>query len=315
MKPFEVVYEEFSPALDSTVRAILDYLDIPVPTGLKIAPPRLQKLADQVSEEWVHRYKKLKGSPHTVRKPLKRSYFISSTPRTGSGLLAEALESTQLAGTPREYFDPVFEKHWLEKLSISADTEYFEKIQSAGTSPNGVFGAKVHWHQFEHLTAKLRRIHGSGVSDLELLQGTFPDLRYVFLTRRDKVRQAVSYHRAIQTGIWWLIRPQAARNEETPPTAPGPAPSFDFERIDHWVTRLTFFEAEWRRYFERLRVEPYEVVYEDFVGTYELTVLAIHRDLGLPISEGLKVAPPRLRKMADEVSEEWVQRYRELKGR
>jgi LPS sulfotransferase NodH len=314
LDPFEVVYEDFSHAIESTVLAILDYLNIPIPAGLRIPPPRLQKLADHVSEEWVHRYKELRTSTRGVRRSVNRSYFISSTPRTGSGLLAEALESTQLAGTPREYFDPIFEKHWLKTLSISADTEYFEKILSAGTTHNGVFGAKVHWHQFEHLTTKLRLIHGSGETDLELLRRTFPDLRYVFLTRRDKVRQAVSYYRAIQTGVWWLIRPSANGNQEAPPPVPVPAPPFDFERIDHWVTRLTFFEAEWRRHFERLRVEPFEMVYEDFVGTYESTVLAIHRYLGLPISEGLKVAPPRLQKMADEVSEEWVHRYREIKG-
>ena len=57
------------------------------------------------------------------------------------------------------------------------------------------------------------------LSDLELLRRTFPDLRYVFLMRKDKIRQAVSYDRAIRSGVWWSIPTQANCLTE----APGPA--------------------------------------------------------------------------------------------
>ena len=43
-----------------------DYLDLPISEGLKIAPPRLEKQADQVTEEWVERYKMLKATPLLV---------------------------------------------------------------------------------------------------------------------------------------------------------------------------------------------------------------------------------------------------------
>ena len=148
------------------------------------------------------------------------------------------------------------------------------------------------WHQFVHLTTKLRLIHGDDGSDLELLRRTFPDLRYVFLTRRDKVRQAVSYYKAIKTGVWWLIRPYGDRNQEIPP--PAPAPPVDFEQIHHWVTHLTFSEAEWHRHFERIGARPLKVAYEDFITSYESTVRAILRYLGLPHTGEVTVAPPRL---------------------
>ena len=77
------------------------------------------------------------------------------------------------------------------------------------------------------------------------------------------------------------------------------------------MTRLTEFESNWRRYFKRIGVEPFEVAYEDLVENHESTVHAILRYLDLPISEARSVAPPRLRKQADEVTEEWVQRYRD----
>ena len=169
--------------------------------------------------------------------PMSRSYFISTTPRTGSFLLAHALDSTGIAGRPQEYFDPNFENLWLERLGIASDAEFFEKVLPEGTTPNGVFSAKVHWHQFEYLAEKLQSVHGDGPI-LDLLERTFPGLRYVFLTRRDKVRQAVSYYRAIETNVWWSVQTDAVA--ERGRTAP--SPQFDYERIDHWVTRLANFE-------------------------------------------------------------------------
>ena len=108
--------------------------------------------------------------------PMARSYFISTTPRTGSFLLAHALDSTGIAGRPQEYFDPNFENLWLERLGISSDAEFFEKVVPEGTTPNGVFAAKVHWHQFEYLAGKLQSVHGDGPI-LDLLERTFPGLR------------------------------------------------------------------------------------------------------------------------------------------
>jgi trehalose 2-sulfotransferase len=240
--------------------------------------------------------------------PPDRSYFISTTPRTGSFLLAHALESTGIAGRPQEYFDPNFEELWLQRLGIASDAEFFGKILPEGTTPNGVFAAKVHWHQFEYLGRKLQAAHGDG-RILDLLKVSFPDLRYVFLTRRDKVRQAVSYYRAIETNVWWSAGADSRADQDPP----APAPEFDYERIDYWVTRLRDFETSWRRHFERAGVKPFEVSYEEFVVAYQPTVLAILRYLELPVTEGLRIAAPRLEKQADELSETWVRRYWEMR--
>jgi trehalose 2-sulfotransferase len=314
IEPFQVVYEDFLEAYESTLLAILGYLKIAIPAELRIVPPRLRKLADEVSNEWVKRFRELKRPSHVFSGPVNQSYFINTTPRTGGFLLAEALQSTRIAGRPREYFDPLIEKNWFLSHAQASDTQYLESVMADGTTSNGVFGAKVLWHQFALFTAQPRRIDGRTVSGAELLRRAFPDLRYVFLTRRDKTRQAVSYDRAIRTGVWWSIRSATTGNGNSPtPTAE--TPSFEFERIDEWVTRLSQFETSWRRHFQREGVEPFEIAYEDLVQDYEATVLAVLGYLGLPISTDLKIAPPRLEKQADLVTEEWVERYRRLKGR
>jgi trehalose 2-sulfotransferase len=313
LEPFEVVYEDFLVNYEPTVLAILRYLNIPIGAELKIVPPRLHKLADEISEAWALRYRELRPPARRARETTTLSYFISTTPRTGGFLLAEALQSTRIAGRPREYFDPVAEAQWVRDHAIAPSTEYLENALAAGTTKNGVFGAKVLWHQFAHLMNKPRAIEGSRASGVELLRRMFPDLRYVFLTRRDKVRQAVSYDRAIRSGAWWSIRTTANGDNHTP-AASAPPPPFDFEQVDTWVTRLSQFETSWRRHFQRVGVTPFEVAYEDLVLAYESTVVAILRYLDLPIPDELQIAPPRLQKQADEVTEEWVERYKRLKG-
>ncbi len=313
LEPFELIYEDFVEAYESTVLEILRHLKIPIPEGFQIAPPRLRKLADTVSAEWIGRYHELKRPARVVRRSAIRCYFISTTPRTGGYLLAEGLQSTRIAGRPREYFEPLFQRQCVQSQAIQSETAYFDHVLAAGTTPNGVFGAKVLWHQFVHLMDQLRLVHGDGLCKFDLLRRMFPDLRYVFLTRRDKIRQAISYDRAIRSGVWWWIRTDGDENQQPQSPAP-PTPPFDFEQLDDWVTRLSEFEASWREYFKRLGVKPLEVAYEDFVETYEPTILSILRYLDLPIADGLKVAPPRLRKQADLISDQWVRRYQELKG-
>jgi LPS sulfotransferase NodH len=153
---------------------------------------------------------------------------------------------------------------------------------------------------------------GDGAGDLELLKRTFPELRYIFLTRRDKVRQAVSYHRAISTGVWWSFRLNTSDHGAS--RALANFSQSDFEQIDYWVKELTNFESSWRRHFENVRVQPLEVAYEDFVESFESTVLDVLRYLGLPASEGMTIAPPRLQKQADATSEHWVRLYMEMKA-
>jgi LPS sulfotransferase NodH len=309
LEPFEVVYEDFLANYEPTVLAILRYLEIPVPADLEVVPPRLNKLADEVSEAWNRRYKELRGPARRTRETPGVSYFISTTLRTGGFLLAEALQSTRIAGRPREYFDPMLETEWTNRQVIAPNAEYLESVMAAGTTKNGVFGAKVLWHQFAHLVSKPREIEGSTASGAELLRRMFPDLRYVFLTRRDKIRQAISYDRAIRSGVWWSIR----HGDEQTPAPNALPPPFDFEQVDGWVSRLSQFETSWRRHFQRVGVTPFEIAYEDLVLAYESTVLAILSYLELPIADDLIIAPPRLEKQADDVTEEWVERYKRLK--
>jgi LPS sulfotransferase NodH len=97
----------------------------------------------------------------------------------------------------------------------------------------------------------------------------------------------VSYDRAIRSGVWWSIPIEANGKGEAPTPASVIAPPFDFEQIDEWVTRLTEFEVNRRRHVKRTGIEAFEVAYEDLVGNFESTVLAVLRYLDLPDPGGM----------------------------
>ena len=72
-------------------------------------------------------------------------------------------------------------------------------------------------------------------------------------------------------------------------------------------------ETSWQEYFTDGSIGPCVVVYEDFIRAYEETVVRILNFIDIPAPHDLELRAPRLQKQADELSEDWVERYRDLK--
>src|SRR4051794_41668542 len=81
----------------------------------------------------------------------------------------------------------------------SPDTydRYLEWALQQGTTPNGVFGAKLMWGYLGDFAELLRGIDGmAGLAVPALLDRALPDVRYVRVTRPGKGRPAGSLWRA-----------------------------------------------------------------------------------------------------------------------
>ena len=214
----------------------------------------------------------------------RTSYFICSNTRSGTSLLSEVLAHTGVAGHPEEYFGKDFEAGWFERLGASTYGDFVARVIERGSTPNGVFGAEMPtghgW--FAHFVNRLRGLpeyRNRTLSVPKLMSDIFSDPRYVWTTRRNKVRQAVSFWKAIQTGIWsW-------RSDEPPVLEK--EPEFSFEAIDHLVQAIVMREASWQEYFDDGGIVPFVVVYEDFVRGREKTALEILGYLDIPVPDGL----------------------------
>ena len=251
------------------------------------------------------------------------SYLVCATPRSGSTLLCETLRGTGVAGNPLEFFEALPEtgvpRRPLDYLvgledpdalglverapphnappysdlrgCVSYD-EHLAKVRREGTTPNGVFGAKIMWAHLEDLGRRL------GAADLgALVDELFDRPHFVWVRRQDTVRQAVSLWRAMQTQSW------RAENEPG-----GGEPRYSFAALHHLVSLLVAHDAAWERFFaatDRVLTLTYEEISSDLAGSLERTLA--HIDVEPP--DGALEALPNMRRQADERSDEWVAAY------
>jgi LPS sulfotransferase NodH len=235
----------------------------------------------------------------------KLSYTIWFSQRTGSSLLCEALGSTGLAGKPGE---------WLNKRELPAQdgpgsAEAFrEKLWQEGTSKDGIFGLKI---QHNAITQKLLELFKQlpdcpkePKSQSEIWSCAFPNGKHLFMTRRNKVRLAVSWWRAIKSDEWHRSHGSAGSSKDL-------KDAYHFPAIQHLILESDMLEAAAQEFFTEAGIVPMTLVYEDFIADYEGTVLKVLDYLGLRPAAKVSIAPPKFDRIADKISEEWVQRFRQ----
>ena len=237
------------------------------------------------------------------------SYVICAVQRSGSFLLCEALKNTGLAGFPEEYFlrgEGWEDNEWARQHGVSSRRDYLDLVFEQGTSSNGVFGTKIMWNDFHRMLKSLQQLaEYKDLAPPELMASLFPKVHYIWIVRRDKVRQAVSWAKAGQTDVY------AWTKGENP--LPKREPFFDFEFIDRLHQLIVEGEAGWQSFFEACGVQPFRVEYEELVEAYESTALRILDYLNIPYPRNLVFGERKLQKQADDLSEAWVQRYIQMK--
>ncbi|MDQ2742055.1 MAG: Stf0 sulfotransferase family protein [Chloroflexota bacterium] len=215
------------------------------------------------------------------------NYIICATPRSGSNLLCEVLSSLGFAGTPEEHlWDPPGAES--EPLAIR-----WPRVLQAGAGTNGVFGLKLMGYQADRLEPELPAVLGMPGRSLGLVvAATLADPTYVYLTRQDRLRQAISLVRALQTSQWRSMDAAAC------------APRYDAHAIAREVQSLEQDEGNWEEFFDRNRVTPYRLTYEEVTGRPQGTVAALLSYLGHDEPVEIALSHTQHRRQADDVTEE-----------
>ena len=245
------------------------------------------------------------------------TYLILATPRSGSTLLGQGLQATGLAGEPREFFGHKM-AHWMERWRTPTLPAYAARLIRTRSTPNGVFGAKLLYRQLLHLESIARQDPElAGLPLADILSRLFPNLHLIWNTREDKVRQAISWFKARQTGVWGQAQGAAtgklgaAWRKGDEPLQSGEL-AFDFDAIAALVRQAEEEDAAIARFCADSGIEPYEVNYESFAPRYEETVLDVLRWMGIEPPPGLSFPNPRTVKLADDRTEEWAARFGEM---
>lgn len=240
------------------------------------------------------------------------SYIICTMPRSGSHLLGEALKNTSRAGKPDEYFICDQEGRLENERGNIAEIygkktleEFRDLVLELGSTPNGVFGITIMWGYFYTILDNFRTLSRyQNMAEYDLVNALLCNPKYIWLVRRDKVRQAVSLSKALQTNVWSRPSGAGVKVEREP--------EFNFHSIEHHRKRLLEGDEGWEAYFERHHISPFKVVYEDFVERYEDTARDILEYLHIP-TDDLSFERRQLRKQSNVLNEDWVARYYSIK--
>jgi trehalose 2-sulfotransferase len=272
-----------------------------------------------------------------------RTYFVCATPRSGSTLLCKSLAATGVAGRPEEYFErlrhsglPRQPREYFERIGddpllallpetrrgdpAGADLEReLPRYLAEGTTPNGVFGAKLMWGYFGDFVSLLRNIpEYRDVPLAQLLPRVFPNLSFVRVVRANKVRQAVSLWKAVQSASWRQEEGRGADGEgaDQPYKAylesRGPQLRFHYRAISHLLDVILSEEASWDAFFEHSRIKPELVLYENFYADYDVATRNIVERLGLELPPDWQ-AKPRMKRQSTGLNDDWARRYSELR--
>ncbi|UCE48753.1 MAG: hypothetical protein JSW47_01130, partial [Phycisphaerales bacterium] len=196
-------------------------------------------------------------------------YVICSTPRSGSHFYAASLAATGIAGRPEDHFNPWGaggrrgEAHDAEP---KYDRKYVADIMAASNMTNGIFGTTVQFNQI------------AGFVGFKTFEGMFPHaLKYLYLTRRDILQQAVSLAIARQTGQFQSGQPPAKQAQ------------YNEDQIRCCLDDIINQERGWTRYFSERSIEPFRVFYEDLVTDTRKVVLETLEYLNICIPSNLTI--------------------------
>ena len=235
------------------------------------------------------------------------AYFICATPRSGSTLLCDLLYATGMSGRPNSFYRRESIPDYVKYLDVPPDPEGFDQaylsaILRHGTAGTGMFGLRQMWDHKAEMVLALRRLFPDLPDDLARFRAAFGDVKYIYLSRTDKVAQAVSRAKAEQSGLWHKyadgsVREQFDRFQE---------PVYNPELIRELLDEAEHDGQQWEDWFRYHNIEPLRVTYENLAADPQA---ALDR-----ILQAFDVAPAKAviksQKLAGKENSDWIMRFR-----
>jgi len=232
---------------------------------------------------------------------IHRTFTIAFSPRCGSTLLSNILTAGG-AGKPTEYFQyPYHANEYFQEKTEEGMLRSFESLVREHCA-NHIFGSKMAHDHRAHLDGLLAR----QIAGYEGLDSIFPGHRWIFMKRKDLLRQAISLCIAEQTGVWHL--------EQNQINSAAAGIEYDFFSILSRLMILSANNLNWELYFEKNALLPLTLFYEDFLADKKpaLKLIAAHLGLG---SDSLTNVPPDTKGGLAKISDRYKDLYECLRER
>jgi LPS sulfotransferase NodH len=225
------------------------------------------------------------------------TYLLASVPRTGSTWFSHILWRSGCLGAPLEYlnFEPAG-PYFFASRSPHQQLNLWHSVLHRRTSPNGVFGIKC----FPPQLHDLQQNNPPLLSEvMETLIPKKPPRRAILFARRDQTAHAISYARALTTGIWRSEQESGAR----------PEAEYSDVAVDR-ARKLLDGQAEaWDSMFRDLHIEPLKLWYEDALEDPAAAVSSVADCLGVEIDPDAAVEVPEIRRQSQVEAQEWAKQH------
>jgi trehalose 2-sulfotransferase len=234
--------------------------------------------------------------------PPDKTYLLATVPRAGSTHFSHVLWQTGCLGAPLEYlnFEPAG-PYGFAANSPEAQLDLWRTVLRLRCSPNGVFGLKA-------FPMQLQALDGDNPALLQQVLATMlprgGPRHIVYLRRRDLVAQAVSYARAVMSGIW--RKEQEAREPN----------SIDYsqEQLESAERGILFQQNVWGRMFNDLRIDPLCIWHEDVLADPAAAARQVADYIGVAVDPASAVHIPQIHKQSRGDAEAWMGRYSQSRG-
>lgn len=214
-----------------------------------------------------------------------KGVIILTEGRSGSNWLGSLASSAGVLGVSKEWVDSVHSG--LNPKRTPCD-KYIETILTKAATPNGFFAIKLfprHLHSFQMIYGcdfikRLRQQH---------------DILFILLTRRDRVKQAISFSKAFQTGGW--KNTTGKKNVVA---------KYDFDMICRSYFMIGRSYDFWTSYIEVLQLQVKHLVYEDLLDDPSIYIDLIAKHAGNPKIDNI-YSDMTIQRNSE--SEEWTDRF------
>lgn len=250
--------------------------------------PEFLKLGQHAIEQDVFRYLRFSDRPTKLRNVTNKA-VLACTSRTGSSLLQVSLERYGL--DPREYMNPEGPaRRFAEKRNGATVADFGDDLATNAVSGDwfivkGAANVVLFLYYWRELP--------------EFAQ----DWKFIFLRRRNIVRQAISMEIARRTQRWTSKMP--GQGEVSPD-------DYSFEAIRRHVQSIFAQNDRWERAFGFLGIDPLRLFYEDFSAHLLEETERVASFLGIDVARfpGSHEHAIRIDLQSTELNDLWETRFR-----
>jgi LPS sulfotransferase NodH len=170
-------------------------------------------------------------------------------------------------------------------------------------TPNGVAGFKLMWEQVRRLALRPGYPATSGSFESRDFAELCPERTcFIWLTRRERIRQAVSLVKAVQSQCW-----NSAEQEKFTGSY-----VFDYIALKNTVEMLEHHDAMWRDFFDHNAIQPLELFYEDVLHDRRAQLQRIADFLQIPGLAARDSGDAQYRQQSEALNDLWVERFERI---